>query len=633
MLMPVGDGAPPVSSVASVGETWARLFGVAPENVGAVGLAYERRIQERQVWAVEGTWNGARAVIARLGAVHVLATASGYHLARRAPQGSGIRLPRGLRWPLHLDQIEGMFGCAADHIACIHALAPFDKQTLHLSSFASWARTSAAAFAQEDLVTALEAVMSKKQASTLWLEAGPKASRGYSSARTPFYLRQIGAALRSLRSVMPAEVQATLWGIGVPDFRLANWLMESEAHCLYRRQALRTQPLLLPLALLGRPWDELPPASALVQARLPGAEGDPAADVGGGPDAARALLSAIDAGVPWFEQLREFLVQRNDVPVSLANIRWLAGRSPRFLSWSRHGGSVLKRSLGSMLDLAGSLPGNRRPVTWKAWSVFDRVVSAMPAREFSPSFLKGMPCAWTDAAWEGVSGRLQSFADAVNWATGGTYESVASHRVWQWLVQHATLSQVLNFSDVAHELHAGVESDMRRETQGEAGAEIRWDRAYQAAVFPHGDRVIVELTTAHELKEEGQRLRHCVGDYVYACVGGESRIFSVRNAAGEPCSTFEVYCLLEENKPRTLGVAQHCSYKNHAPATACKKALEAFLREARAGRIEVVMDWPRGEMPEDRRRGEFYRRVREGVSGELFRRWPALKQVIEGEKS
>lgn len=634
MLMPVGEGAPRAASPASVGETWARLFGVTPGCVEAVGAAYERRIQERRVWSVEGTWNGARAVIARLGDAHVLATAAGYHLAEETPLC--VRLPRRLRWPLRFDQLDRMFEVAADHIARIHALAPFKKQALHLSSFASWARVAAVTFARDDLVTALRAVMTEQEASHLYIQADAKASRSYSFARPPFYLRQIGAALRALRSVMPAEVQAALWGIGVPDFRLANWLMESDVHRLYRRQALRTQPLLLPLALLGRPCDELPEGSALIQARLPGAEGNPAADVGDGPDAARALLSAIDAGQPWFEQLHAFLQSgRRFVPLSPANIRWLAGRSPRFLSWSRHGGSVFD-ALGSRLDIAIGLPGNRRPMTWKAWKVFDAVVRALPddSIALSPSFLKGMPCEWTDAAWGNVSGRLHSlYADAISWVTGCHFGSQVNHRVWQWMLRHATLSQVLNFSDVAHRLRKAVESAMRREAQDESEWVIRWNGALQGRRFVHADRVIVELTTADELEEEGRRLSHCVGDYAYACVGGESRIFSVRNVAGEPCSTFEIYRPADGEGPPELFVAQHCAFDDLSPVASCKKALAAFLREVRSGRIAITTDWPREMMPEDRRRMEFSRRVKEAASGELFRRWPALKQVIEGEKS
>lgn len=622
------------SSVARVGETWARLFGVAPEKVGAVGEAYERRIRERSVWSAQGTWHGAPAIIARLDDVHILATATGYHLVEHdAPAGTGIRRRRGLRWPLSFDQAEAMFEHAADHIARVHALMPVRRFGVHMTSFASWARSMSESLARADLVMALGAVMSSKEANSLYMDAGPKASRSYWAARHPFYMNQIGAALRALRSMMTPEVQAALWGIGVPDFRLANWLMESETHRLYRRQALRTQPLLLPFALLGKPHEEDARASALAQARIP-AESGTTPELPNGPDAARRLLAAIDAGRPWFDELHSFLAWRGSVRISLENIRWLAGRSPRFLSWSRHGGSALKTSLGNTLDVVTALPGNRRPTTWKAWKVFDAIMSSLRSSEFSPSFLKGMPCEWTDDAWADVGERLStSYADAITWATGRHYGSDESGRIWQWLVRHATLTQVLNFTTVAHQLREDVQTAMRNEPDVAHEVTVSWDGALVGGAIDNGERVIVELTTASDLYDEGQRLKHCVADYAYDCVSGQSRIFSVRTATGKPCSTFELYLHSDGNKSLQLGVAQHRAFKDRVPAEACKKALATFLNEIRFGRIQVNMYWPRGMLPEDRRRGEFYNRVRTVVSAELFRRWPALQNIIKHDES
>ncbi len=70
---------------------------------------------------------------------------------------------------------------------------------------------------------------------------------------------------------------------------------------------------------------------------------------------------------------------------------------------------------------------------------------------------------------------------------------------------------------------------------------------------------IVELLGARELRSEGQRLRHCVGGYVHACVAGRSSIWSLRFARGdeEPRSSYTI-----EVDPRSRRVVQIRGLRN-----------------------------------------------------------------------
>lgn len=163
---------------------------------------------------------------------------------------------------------------------------------------------------------------------------------------------------------------------------------------------------------------------------------------------------------------------------------------------------------------------------------------------------------------------------------------------------------------------------------------IRWNGALPSGRFVHQDRVIVELTTAEGLDDEGEWLRHCVGTYGPACVAGRCRIFSVRTIAGEILSTLEVGQQPKSKKNSTPEIMQrqHLAARNRPPSAACTAAVDAFLHAARRGAVPINMDWPQGLMPEDRRRGELAQRVHEAVAAELFRRWPALKRFIKETK-
>ena len=70
------------------------------------------------------------------------------------------------------------------------------------------------------------------------------------------------------------------------------------------------------------------------------------------------------------------------------------------------------------------------------------------------------------------------------------------------------------------------------------GASLAWPPLLDAGAW-HGGLRVVELTSRAALELEGRRLQHCVVSYAIKCLLAESAIFSIRDAAGAPLSTFE----------------------------------------------------------------------------------------------
>lgn len=92
-----------------------------------------------------------------------------------------------------------------------------------------------------------------------------------------------------------------------------------------------------------------------------------------------------------------------------------------------------------------------------------------------------------------------------------------------------------------------------------------------------GDRVVVALTNAYELRMEGMRLDHCIAAYFEDCLLGYSHILSIRTSGGQSLSTAEVLLGLDGHGNLIPEVLQHRAHGNGEPSAGCEKALEAVL--------------------------------------------------------
>ncbi|WP_374514040.1 PcfJ domain-containing protein [Niveibacterium sp.] len=78
----------------------------------------------------------------------------------------------------------------------------------------------------------------------------------------------------------------------------------------------------------------------------------------------------------------------------------------------------------------------------------------------------------------------------------------------------------------------------RDETERASALARRWLTAIDR--FEEGGLVACALIDGQSLEEEAIAMDHCVDDYVAACLHGTSRIFSIRDAAGERVATAEL---------------------------------------------------------------------------------------------
>ncbi len=106
---------------------------------------------------------------------------------------------------------------------------------------------------------------------------------------------------------------------------------------------------------------------------------------------------------------------------------------------------------------------------------------------------------------------------------------------------------------------------------------------------------IRNLTSEKDLKEESDRLKHCVGNlYVNSARKGRCHIFSVQSTdATKSYSTFEV------RPPNTkdmiqeltrLSICQHKGKNNRIPNKQCKTAITEWLKAAKTGDLELNLD-------------------------------------------
>jgi hypothetical protein len=113
--------------------------------------------------------------------------------------------------------------------------------------------------------------------------------------------------------------------------------------------------------------------------------------------------------------------------------------------------------------------------------------------------------------------------------------------------------------------------------QGAAGlAELAWPVLADAPAR-FGPYRVVELTSLGDLITEGERLGHCAASYAVKCVLGVSSLYSVRDDAGSPLSTFEV--AVAGAHP---ALVQHRGPCNTHPPAGERQVVQQFVAEVLA---------------------------------------------------
>ncbi len=365
------------------------------------------------------------------------------------------------------------------------------------------------------------------------LVTGDRFEARYYRPRSAFYGKHLSAALKRFTAHLDPEVLRLIRGIRCPDTRLYNWICDPRGQRAWRLQAVRAQPVLLPLLLLWpdeftREHRTVPP---LRRGHCPWPELTPYVHDECVLLLPQLLSTAVDQALP----LHEVLAWLFQVPV--AHLRYL-GRQRVYDT----GGalSFLHPVVGERafrVLLGAATTGNRRPQSKADWKAFREVWGALPypnqlQRDLT-GFIKGGPARWSDAGWIGLCVRAQDLGELRRDLSGGDPLNTLLDR-FQILKSAAEIARLADrYQEQRRLLMAQHQQAIERE-EAQRFQSFQKSEGWPGLLVesptisaPNGLE-IVELLTPQALVHEHHALCHCVDQYDYAALSGECRLFSVR---------------------------------------------------------------------------------------------------------
>jgi hypothetical protein len=572
-------GAPPLlaepTPAVGLGQAWARSFSKTPLSAAdqrAVGEAYARRTARAPARVFERFVAGRREVIGHLG-LNGYAVVEGqlWVFPLTAPAHSDtwqtIRLgPAVTAAPLGLvpQAIPGLIHAWTEaELWAAFAARDLTVQARDwlLTSYCAGAAKLAAAWADADLNGAFwdagipGGTGTSPDSFTITAEQ-MRYLKAYTPTRQRHYLARIGTALKPLRDALPKEVVSTLWSVRLTSGEFAHWALQAATPTAltYRLQALRAQPLWLPIAL--RRAGRLPGVNARVE-RAPGEEGTLAFLTRSLRAPLTTLEQAIDGGQSWTEALLALLQTsfhqdlstlpaapsdrplwaqtQKTIPVHLAtsmreldpigdlnrltlkDLTFLSGRRPRqtllynsTLAFVRQSSSYQDEGpttlVVTLTQTLRGLSGNRRPRAKAHWDRLMQVVRFVqqhapqlnPATVVEP-LLRGLPLDWDDPKVEILFRRFNLISDSLHWMLGAHAHvplAPSAQAAFAVIFQRLSLVQLANFSDRAHAIVAEISEEMRQEeertheTLKTLWAKIRTEFHWSTVLAPEGEATV-----------------------------------------------------------------------------------------------------------------------------------------------
>jgi hypothetical protein len=160
------------------------------------------------------------------------------------------------------------------------------------------------------------------------------------------------------------------------------------------------------------------------------------------------------------------------------------------------------------------------------------------------------------------------------------------------------------------------------------------DEPWEKRFIINGNYLVVPLNTPALLKEEGQRMQHCVGGYAARCFYGGSHIFSIRDGkTGLPLSTVELRLGVHDFLASDITVSQHYGLLNSQPSESCKSVLESFMKHIQtipAERFKKVqeMHYYRNQLLQEQSlAAKVWSSKKVESFRELLRGYPALEEI------
>lgn len=441
----------------AMGEKWAKTFSTRPlssTECRAIAEAYAREVDlpKTQVFRrLEGT---QAVILVRLG-IEIQVVDRGQLWALRVPgehPRSSQLLTEEALWEAYQAHRHAAQGNPAGN----------GTQNLSwlLTSFCGMARAMATSWARNDIRNAFSNALhgAGRGGSRFDYFDDPdfpekmRMVRGY-SARTTFYQSCIGASLRPLREAMPREVCKTLWAIHCPDGRLAHWIGQApNAIALQRRcQALREQPLLLPMAFHQGIQTEREGTRHLWQ----------------------LLEHQVDQGDAMDHTLLLLARQEREAIADSVVVNQFLGADPHTAkNWTREDLAFLAhrpihRSL-SYTQASSHLTGvpslvcfvrhldpkrhPKRPSDWRTvQSIVERMANQCGREDFfhtqAAAFMEGSPTDWQDPFYKHIYTKMNRVSRAIGWLNKGESSNRAASRRMGVLLEKLTLCQWLDLAD------------------------------------------------------------------------------------------------------------------------------------------------------------------------------------------
>ncbi|VXC24695.1 conserved hypothetical protein [Pseudomonas sp. 8Z] len=461
-----------------------------------------------------------------------------------------------------------------------------------LTSFSKSARALSMKMADADL-----GQLKRRQ----WITSTGRHNRFF-GVRCRFYLIQIGAALKAFNLHLDQELLFAIRSVSCPSPELYNWLATGDR--TRRLQALRAQPILIPLMVLSEDmhwpgWDEDNAKSSPWGCLNRFMHWSPSNSVLPG----QVIGTAVDNGLPL-----------NDV------LAWLLSSirsSVRFLGQVRphHAGSALThlqregRGSGWHALLAGASLGNRRPTRKSDWTAFYSIWQELPYDlRYGGSNLNrlftGCPSDWGDPAWAKISTRLADLKELLNNLDSGTPDAISAKARLKRFLSASTYHQIGHLVDDFHKALYVIRAELDAQDPARKDSDefTRWQ-----ALLPNKGIVdcpnglqIVELQCPSDLIAEHLALSHCIDTYDEWAYLGHCRLVSVRRD-GRPLASAELTLrnrtpteTIDRWTPRHLHTQQLRS-RGNAPVPKNSPVNDAyvwFIDQVKSGAIPVVLDWP-----------------------------------------
>lgn len=293
------------------------------------------------------------------------------------------------------------------------------------------------------------------------------------------------------------------------------------------------------------------------------------------------LCQNIDSGNPLIPLLAEHY------GVTRRVLRYMVGKDYALI------GAAWRGNLDTLLKLLDRLKPERYPRSADDWQGFNRWVKPLcrfidpgsgVARATLADWLEellreGYAAIPARFAAQGVTlGDIEAVPDLqralLHWALAAN-PHLGAARVSDAMARYG----ILRLAALSQRWHTALARWMERDAPAATEEDHETVPAWPTFIdqpWPCDELSVMPLANLLLLKDEGQRLQHCVGTYASQCLFLGAHIFSIRDAAGMALSTAELRPRNENGIWRVYKV-QHRAHANGEPSAACCTALARFI--------------------------------------------------------